>query len=327
MRKLIFSFLAMAGLYLNTFAQQDATYDMYMFNGLYINPAYAGSQDVLNVMGIYRDQWAGIQGAPQTVNVSADAPLRRDQYALGLTIANDRLGVTNMFSATAAFAYRIKVKAENIISLGIQGGFTDYQNRLSEIVTSDQQDQIFHTNQNIWLPNVGAGIYAYGKRYYIGFSVPHLVPFSLDSKWSVATGSTVAHQYNHMLLTAGYVFGKDASIVKFRPTFLVNFQKGPNYNMPDIYLNLGLLFIDRLWLIAGITTGSTTAGGQPQAFGVEGFMGCAEFKVTPQLGVGYAYHYTIKLAAYQYGTHEIMVNYLFWYNKKRFVTPRFVKYF
>jgi type IX secretion system PorP/SprF family membrane protein len=299
---------------------------MYMFNGLYINPAYAGSQDVLNVMGIYRHQWSGIEGAPNTTNVSVDAPLRRDQYALGLTVMNDRLGLTNMFTTTGAFAYRIKVKADNIISLGIQGGVTYYQQRNTEAVTN-VVDPSFSVNQSLWLPNVGAGIYAYGKRYYLGISSPHIVPFSLDDKWEVATSPAVAHQYNQILVTGGYVFGKDASIVKFRPTFLLNVQKGTNYNMPDIYLNLGLLFIDRLWLIPGIITGSNTAGGEPQKFNVEGFVCALMFKVTPQLGLGYSYHYSLKLADYETGTHEIMINYLFWYNKKRFVTPRYVKYF
>jgi type IX secretion system PorP/SprF family membrane protein len=241
MKKIIFSFLLAAAFSFAAQAQQDATYNMYMFNGLYINPAYAGSQDVLNVMGIFRNQWSGLDGAPRTVNASVDAPLRRDQYALGLTIMNDRLGLTNSFSTTGAFAYRIKIKGDNVIALGIQGGFTYYQNRLSEAslvdaTVNNTYDKAFATNQNLFLPNVGAGIYAYGKKYFIGFSVPHLVPFSLDHSWQLATGSVIAHQYNQYLLTAGYVIGKEASIVKFRPSFLLKYQQGPNYNMPDFSL-------------------------------------------------------------------------------------------
>jgi type IX secretion system PorP/SprF family membrane protein len=281
-------------------------------------------------MGIFRNQWSGLEGAPRTVNASADAPLRRDQYALGLTIANDRLGLTNMFSASGAFAYRIRIKADNVISLGLQGGFTYYQQRNGEAATSEAgvYDQAFSVNSNLWLPNIGAGIYAYGKRYFIGFSVPHLVPFSLDNKWKVATGDVVAHQYNQFLLNAGYVFGKDASIVKFRPSFLLKYQQGPNYNMPNFSLNLGLLFIDRIWLIAGVNTGSTTASGTPQAFGATGIVGIIQAKLTPQLSLGYSYEYTLAaISAYETGTHEVMLSYLFWYNKKRFVTPRYVKYF
>jgi type IX secretion system PorP/SprF family membrane protein len=332
MKKIIFSLLLAAGCTFAADAQQDATYNMYMFNGLYINPAYAGSQDVVNVMGIFRDQWAGLDGAPRTVNASVDAPLRRDQYALGLTVMNDRLGLTNMFSATGAFAYRIRIKGDNIIALGMQAGVTYYQQRNNEATIFDNNtnnyDPSFAVNQNLWLPNIGAGVYAYGKRYFVGFSVPHLVPFSLDNKWEVATGKAVAHQYNQYLVTAGYVFGSDASIVKFRPSFLLKEQAGPNYNMPDLSFNAGLLFIDRIWLIFGVNTGSTTALGTPQEFGVSGLVGIIQAKLTPQLGIGYSYEYSLtQLRAYETGTHEVMINYLFWYNKKRFVTPRYVKYF
>jgi hypothetical protein len=53
-----------------------------------------------------------------------------------------------------------------------------------------------------------------------------------------------------------------------------------------------------------------------------------QFKATPQLQIGYAYDAEISdLRKFNTGTHEIMLGYDFWYNKKRFVTPRFVKYF
>ena len=331
MKKVIFSLLLAAGFSYAADAQQDATYNMYMFNGLYINPAYAGSQDVLNVMGIFRDQWAGLDGAPRTVNASIDAPLRRDQYALGLTIMNDRLGLTNDFSVTGAFAYRIRLGKDNILALGMQFGATYYQQRNAEATIYDNQnnyDPAFTVNQNLWMPNIGAGAYLYGKRYFVGFSVPHLVPWSEGSKWAISTNQAVAHQYNQYLVTAGYVFGKDASIVKFRPSFLLKEQAGPNYNMPDFSFDAGLLFIDRVWLILGINTGSTTAIGTRQEFGATGILGIIQAKLTPQLGIGYSYEYSLTaLRAYETGTHEIMINYLFWYNKKRFVTPRYVKYF
>ena len=342
MKKLIFSFLVATGIGFAAHAQQDAEYNMYLFNGLYLNPAYAGSHDVVSLVGIYRHQWAGIDGAPRTFNASVHSPLRREQYALGLTISNDRLGLTNMFSAMGAFAYRIKLKKDNVIAIGIQAGFTYYQQRNTEASTYDvnnptNYDPSFSVNQNLWMPNIGAGIYAYGKRYFVGFSVPHLVPYSLKAKFSTETSSTVAHQYNHFLLTAGYVFGKEAAIVKVRPSFLMKYQQGLRYDVPDFDFNLGLLFIDRVWVIAGVRTGgeayntlgdTKSVGDAQKGFNVEGVIGMIQAKITPQFSVGYAYHYSLsKLKSYETGTHEIMLGYDFWYDKKRFVTPRFVKYF
>ena len=51
-----------------TNAQQDAMLTQYMFNGLYLNPAYAGSHEYWTSTFTYRSQWTGAQfeGAPQT---------------------------------------------------------------------------------------------------------------------------------------------------------------------------------------------------------------------------------------------------------------------
>jgi type IX secretion system PorP/SprF family membrane protein len=338
MKKIIISFLLALCFGTAVNAQQDAEYNMYLFNGLYINPAYAGSQGVLSAMAIYRQQWAGLDGAPMTVNASVNSPLKkRDQYALGLTLSNDRLGFTNMFSATGAFAYRIKIKNGNVIALGVQAGATYYQQRSRDAFTGDNNyDPAFSVNTNLWLPNVGLGIYAYGKRYFAGFSVPHMIPFSLDTKWKLQTSDAVAHEYNYYLLTAGYVFGKDIAKVKFRPSFLMKYQRGLPFNVPNFDFNLGFLFVDRVWLIAGVRTGgeaysvlgNTKETVQPKPFNIEGVIGTIHAKITHQFSIGYSYRYSLsQIRKYETGTHEVMLGYEFAYDKKRFVTPRFVSYF
>ncbi|MDW8272863.1 MAG: type IX secretion system membrane protein PorP/SprF [Chitinophagales bacterium] len=306
-------------------AQQDAMYSMYMFNGLFLNPAYAGSHEVISAMAIYRHQWAGFDGAPRTFNASIHAPFKRDQYALGATIMNDRLGLTNMFSVIPAFSYRIKVRKSRIC-LGIQTGFTYYQQRNSDAILPDglDVDQVFSVNQNLPLFNVGFGIYIYGKRYFIGASVPHLIPNSLREEFNlVKAGEKVARQYNHYLLTAGYIFGKDGNIVKVKPTFLMKYVQGDRRNLPQFDFNLNFLFIERLWI-----GGGWRLGGDYDRWRGESAIAMLEAKITPQLRVGYAYDITLnRTNPYQGGTHEIMLGYDFSYNRKRFVTPRYVKYF
>uniref|UniRef100_UPI0039AEF884 type IX secretion system membrane protein PorP/SprF n=1 Tax=Myroides odoratus TaxID=256 RepID=UPI0039AEF884 len=54
-----------------TFAQQDPQYTQYMYNPASINPAYAGSVDHLQLFGLYRTQWVGLDGAPRTAYLSA----------------------------------------------------------------------------------------------------------------------------------------------------------------------------------------------------------------------------------------------------------------
>ncbi|MCS6934362.1 MAG: type IX secretion system membrane protein PorP/SprF [Chitinophagales bacterium] len=325
MKKTLLTLLGMVVFLSGMYAQQDAAYSMYMFNGLFVNPAYAGSREVISVMGIYRHQWVGIDGAPRTANISVHTPFRKDQYALGLTISNDRLGLSNNFSVTPAFAYRLRLPRENRLCFGIQTSFNYfYQNNGRAILPTQNPDNSFNLNENLFVPNVGFGIYAYGLRYFVGVSAPHLMPSSLTKKTRIVKYTDeIARVYNFYVFTAGYVFGKDASVVKFRPTILVKWQKGLPKNIPQFDANLALLFIDRLWIGAGYRTETSGFHNPGQAI-----IAFAQFKVTPQLQVGYAYDAEISgLRRYTSGTHEIMLGYDFWFDKKRFVTPRFIKYF
>lgn len=309
-------------------AQQDAHYSLYMFNGLYLNPAYAGSHEVVDLMGIYRHQWAGIDGAPKSGNISVHGALPRNQYGLGLTISGDHLGLTTSFTATGSFAYRIKVK-QTRICLGVQASATYYNQNNAKAIPAELQalgysDQVFAVNRSLFIPNVGAGIYVYGKKYYVGFSVPHIIPSSLNQKLKTNATQAVAHQYNHYLLTAGVVIGKETSKVKVRPSMLVKYVKGLDKNIPDFDLSLALLFVDRFWLGATYRIASGTDNKKGTAV-----VAWFECKITQRLRVGYGFDYSLnKLNNFaKYGSHDIMLGYEFNTGKKRFVSPRYVSYF
>ncbi|MCS6933855.1 MAG: type IX secretion system membrane protein PorP/SprF [Chitinophagales bacterium] len=326
MRK-IFSALLLI-LALGAQAQQDAHYSLYMFNGLFLNPAYAGSHEVLDMMAIYRHQWAGIDGAPRSGNGCIHSPLRRNQYALGLTIAGDRLGLTRSFTATGAFAYRIPVRKSKI-ALGIQASGTYYAQRNSdaipaELLAQGYNDAIYAVDRNVLIPNVGAGIYVYGKRYYVGLSAPHLIPMKLDEGVAASMSTALARQYNHYLLTAGCVFGKETAPVKVRPSFLMKYVKGLPKGIPDFDGSLALLFVDRFWL----------GGTYRVAAGTDNRTGTAaivwfEALLTNRLRIGYGFDYALsglnKFA--RWGSHDIMIGYEFNNRNKRYVSPRYVNYF
>ncbi len=48
---------------------------------------------------------------------------------IGLTVSNDKLGLSNNFSVTPAFAYRLRLPKDNRLCFGIQASFNYfYQN-------------------------------------------------------------------------------------------------------------------------------------------------------------------------------------------------------
>jgi len=317
MKKIITIFLLSLTSISMLYAQQDAHYSFYMYNGLYVNPAYTGSHEVISTMALFRTQWTSIAGAPLSGSVSIHSPLKNDKLALGMIYTFDRIGSSQSNGVQLTYAYRIPVgkKKNTRICLGLQAGVTNYTNRLSELYTNAGQvavDPTFGTNKNLWLPNAGLGLYIYSKKFFIGASVPHLLNMSLNDNVKYAGDkATYARLYRHYILTAGYVFELGRK-VKFKPSFMLKYVK----NAPiDFDINASFLFIDRIWLGVSHRVGDSYV-----------FMG--DFYVAPQFHVGYAYDLTISdLSKYSGGTHEIMMGYDFKYNKSKFVNPRYIKYF
>ena len=314
LRFLLFAFHF--SLFTSLFSQQDAQYSMYRFNGLYLNPAYAGSHEVLSTMAIYRQQWVKMPGAPQSASVVVHSPLKNDKIGLGLIYSYDRIGITKTNSINADFAYRLPLGKKKKVRLcfGISAGITNYRTDMDNVTTADANDPNFVGNSvNRVLPNVGAGIYAYSERFFIGISVPHILADKLDGKYSLyATSTSVARQYHHLLATAGYVFSIGKK-VKFMPSMLLKYV--PVHAPVTFDFNATFIFIDRIWIGAAYRFNDSY-----------NFMVAAN--VTHQLRIGYAYDLTVSpLNTYTSGSHEVMASVDFDFVHRKVVSPRQVKYF
>src|SRR6187402_3336924 len=99
MKKILLISGLMTMLGFNVKAQQDAQYSQYMFNGIYINPAYAGYKEQLNLHSFYRSQWTGVPGAPKTFSLAVDAIANDGNVGLAFQVASDKLGAQNNLSA------------------------------------------------------------------------------------------------------------------------------------------------------------------------------------------------------------------------------------
>lgn len=302
--------------FISLYSQQDAQYSMYRFNGLYLNPAYAGSHEVLNAMAIYRQQWVKMPGAPQSASVAIHSPLQKDNYALGLIYSYDRIGVTKTNSVNADFAYRLLIGKKKKVRLcfGISAGVMNYRTDMDNVATTDANDPKFVDNSvNRWLPNVGFGIYAYSDRFFAGVSLPHILTNKLDGKASVfETSDAVARQYYHLLITGGYVFSIGKK-VKFMPSML--FQYVPVHAPISFDFNVNFIFIDRIWIGAAYRVNDSYS-----------FMLAAN--VTHQLRIGYAYDLGVSsLRRFTTGSHEVMASFDFDFIHRKVISPRRIKYF
>ena len=74
LKYILHSFLLLTGLF--SVAQQDPQYTQYMYNMSVINPAYATEGEDINVGALYRSQWVGTVGAPNTGTLFVHVPLK-----------------------------------------------------------------------------------------------------------------------------------------------------------------------------------------------------------------------------------------------------------
>lgn len=286
-------------------AQQETQHSMYFFNPVLVNPAYAGSQEALQVTGTVRDQWTGLKGAPKTQCLTMHTPLLSENIGIGLTVLNDQLGVTKNTGFYLDLAYSVKLNKKNHrLAFGVKTGLDLFRQDLSALRIQDNTDELYLDNLNYKknLFNVGAGIYYYGKRFYVGASSPRL----LKNKIS-ALADQKALQENHIYFFSGLVF-KLNSAVNMRPSVMVKYVN----NAPlSIEANLSFLFYEKFWIGAMYRHGA--------AAGLN-----VMYLLNQNLKVGYAYDYQLtSLQKFSYGSHELMLSYDLRSKAKGYKSPRF----
>lgn len=286
-------------------AQFEPQFTQYMYNEMFINPAYAGSREHMALTALYRNQWVGIDGAPKTQTFSAHTPLRNEKIGVGLSILHEEIGVTQDFSAFGTYAYRIPTQ-KGSFAMAISGGIIHHQEQLLELKTQDQGDQSFMGTPQLTVPNMGFGTYLSTRNYYVGLSIPRM----LENKVDATTGKSenkINIPYWHYYLMGGYVFKLNESL-KMKTTCMVKAVSGA-----PVVADLGahILLSEVIWLGGSYRTSDSWAA-------------IVQIQMNKQMRLGYSYDYTLTdLNQYNSGTHEITLGYDFSFNKNKVVTPRY----
>lgn len=304
-------------------AQQEVQYSQYMFNMLAVNPAYAGSRDVLSMTGLYRQQWVGIEGSPTTQSFTIDMPIKKEKVGIGFQAYNDQIGVFKNTGVALSYAYRIKVSQKTTLSMGVQGGITNLSGNLLGVqrtLSGTDTDPAFSGNISKWLPNVGVGLYLSNDHGYIGLSAPTLIQNRFkDVTGNADTNNTSARQDRHYFLMAGFVIGLGRSLA-LKPSFLVKATR----DAAAIDLNLNLWIKDRIAIGGSWRTNNKDFKSPFGNLNGDAVIGMLEIQATDQFRLGYAYDFALNtLKSRQSGTHEVMLRYEFGYRKVKILTPRY----
>lgn len=296
-------------------AQQDPQFTQYMFNSLYVTPAFAGVEGVTQLTAMHRSQWLGYQssfndgGAPTTQLISFNSPIYKLRSGFGVYAVNDKLGPQNNVEAHGMYAYHLGLKDAKL-SFGVKVGF------YSQAINYDQYRAIHPDDpllsgragkESQIRPDVGFGLYYRAEKFYFGAGINHLTRAEFDFGINQARNALE----NHLNFTGGYYYEVNFDL-SLTPTFLVK------TDFKEYSFDLGLIATlkDKMW--AGLSFRQSEAANVLLGY---------SFMKDNALRLGYAIDVVVKdQEAKENFSHELMLSYqlpVYATGKKVVRTPRY----
>ena len=296
--------LILSGLLYCAQGQQSAQFTQYMFNGLAINPAYAGADDALSLTFVNRSQWVSLDGAPVTQTLTAHTVLAKKQLGLGLSFLNDKIGIHKNQKINGSTAYHLNVSKTGILSFGLQAGLNIMKSDYASLKTggASVDPQLLNMGISKTYFNIGVGLYYRSPRLHVGLSVPDL----MRQQYTVNDTLSIQWREARYFLFTKYTFDLSDNL-QLEPGFLIKRNQGLPWSFD---INACLIYKRAL------TLGLSYRKSESIDF-------LLKAQLTSQLQFGYSYDYvTGEFSSVTRGTHELMVNYVFKYTHTHVTSPR-----
>ena len=270
--------------------QQKPVFSQYMFNPMAINPAFAGTQEQLNLSALYRNQWVNLKGSPTIITFSGNTGIPTKNIGLGFVLSKDQIGIHSDVGLYLSYAYHLRLGKDKLLSLGLQGGFNNLISDFNLLELKDDNDPNLSGVYSKFNPNFGMGLFYMSKKFYAGLSIPYIVNTRFFREEDVVSDARAKRYY---FLTAGYVIDLNSRL-QFKPEFMIRIQEGSPFG----YDVNGKFIIDKK-----VSLGVSYRSG-------DAVIGTFEFQMNENFRLGYAYEYVLSdLSYFTRGSHEIMINY------------------
>ncbi|HWY10343.1 MAG TPA: type IX secretion system membrane protein PorP/SprF [Bacteroidia bacterium] len=308
--------LAIAFSAIKSFAQQDPQYNLYQYNQMVINPAYAGARDAIAIVADVRKQWVGFDGAPTTAAFSVHSPLANNKIGVGINAMSDKIGAKSISSFYGNFSYILKLNNKAKLAFGARAGYSSYKFNFNDVKYKDSEDAAYTdlNSTNKGALDVDAGLYLRTNTFYVGLSATHLNQGSIyKNSFLVRDTGGVGRDYTlsyvlrpHVFLTMGKSFVIKENFL-FSPSIMVKNVASKT----TVDVNLNFFAAKRVWFGVFVR----------QAYG---FGALFQVYVTNQFRVGYSYDIGTGPRKYLGSSHEVMIGFDIKKNKSKMISPRFL---
>ncbi len=311
-------------------AQAKPFYTQYILNNYILNPGVTGIENYTDIKLSNRNQWTGINGAPVTSYFSIHAPIGKTDlrtsatsfevpgdnprgqrlweeytppdahHGIGFIAMNDKAGYINRWSLSASYAYHKPLSVKTTLSAGINGGFTSVNLDRSKIewANLDPNDPAIGISTGELKkvkPEIGAGLWLYSARYFLGLSALNIIPGKAKFVNNDKYGAYYTPNY---FLTAGYRFSLTDEVMVM-PSVMVQYWQP---QLSGLHTNVKLQYLDKVWV----------GGSYRFSDLISGYSAMAGLNISNTLNISYAYENatTSRLRTYTKNTHEIMVGFI-----------------
>jgi len=186
---------------------------------------------------LFRSQWTGFEGAPQTTNLSIHAPIEVLRGGLGLSVFSDQEAAYNNTNINLSYAYQAELGGGQ---LGIGLSFGMYQSGLdgSQLNPSQSGDNTIPTSEVTGSAiDLGAGIYFNTQDVYFGLSSLHLTEPSID----VSDGSIKQLKQHYFLIAGSY--HELSSSLSLNPSIYLKSDGSSS----QLDINTNVIYNDKIW--------------------------------------------------------------------------------
>jgi len=183
MNKLYFLLLVMMfPLALCVNGQQLNRITQFQYNPYLVNPAVAGTQNQTPIFLSYRNQWAGLNGAPTTIMASAHKQGPENSGFGAIITHDDAGGAISTTNLELTGAYHFELNNYDAVSFGLSvvGGQYVFDNASLKVYDKDDPSLNGGVSESHLTVDAKVGMVIYGPDYYFGFSVPNLFQTGLN---------------------------------------------------------------------------------------------------------------------------------------------------
>jgi type IX secretion system PorP/SprF family membrane protein len=196
-----------------SFAQPQTNFTAFPYAIMLYNPAYAGSEDHINVSLLHKSQWLNQPGSPVFQGLSAHLPVNYERIGLGLNVLHESAGIVQSFYMNGSFSYKINLH-KGRLAFGMRMGLLQRTEQTTSLLVKDKDDALL-ADRTSWNPEFGGGLFYKEKKYFVGLSFTRSSGIYLEQQVSLK---------NHYHLMAGTKHTLGQHIV-FKPVALLKYTK------------------------------------------------------------------------------------------------------